>query len=89
VLGASFDTPEENLQFAETEGFGYRLLSDADRAVGTAYEVARDPSAEYADYPQRLSYLIDPEGVIRRAYEVSEVAEHAGHVLADLAELQG
>jgi peroxiredoxin len=64
------------------------LLSDVDRKVGEAYEVVRDPSDQYADYAQRLSYLIDPRGVIQRTYEVSDVAAHAGHVLTDLAELQ-
>jgi len=89
VLGASFDTPEENLQFAENEEFGFQLLSDVDRSVGAAYEALRDPADDYAHFPQRISYLIDPDGVIRRAYEVTDVAAHASDVLADLAELQG
>jgi len=88
VLGASFDTPEENLQFAENEQFGFQLLSDIDRSVGAAYEVLRDPADDYAHFPKRISYLIDPDGVIQRAYDVTDVAAHAGDVLADLATLQ-
>jgi len=38
--------------------------------------------------PKRVSYLIDPEGVIRRAYHVTDTAGHAAEVLADLASLQ-
>ena len=89
VLGASFDTVEENRRFAEDQAFGFRLLSDVDRQVGALYHVTRAPDERYAAFPQRISYLIDPEGVIRRAYPVSDVQGHADEVLADLAALRG
>jgi len=89
VLGASFDPPEDNHAFSVTQNFGFALLSDVDHAVGRAYEVARDDDDQYAAFPIRLSYLIDPDGVIRRCYRVSDVGSHADEVLADLAALQG
>jgi peroxiredoxin Q/BCP len=85
VLGASFDTPEENRAFAEEQQFGFRLLSDVDMQVGAAYEVVRPPGADYADFPLRIAYLIDPDGIVRKSYEVKDVAGFAGQVLADLA----
>ena len=88
MLGASFDTVEDNRAFAEAEGFGYRLLSDVDREVGKAYDAARPDDDPLASLPLRVSYLIDPEGVIRRAYHVTDTAGHAAEVLADLAALQ-
>lgn len=88
MLGASFDTVAENRAFAEAQEFPFRLLSDVDRAVGRAYEVVRSPGHQYADYPERISYLIDPAGVIRRGYAVHDVAGHADAVIAHLAELQ-
>lgn len=88
VLGASFDTVEENRAFAEAQQFPFRLLSDVDQAVGRAYEVVRAPGHQYADYPDRLSYLIDPAGIIRRSYAVHDVAGHADAVIADLTALQ-
>ena len=51
-------------------------------------QTARNSDHQYADYPERISYLIDPEGVIRRSYGVHDVAGHAGEVIADLTELQ-
>ena len=87
VVGASFDTPAENLAFAEAQHFPFRLLSDVDRTAGAAYEVVRPPTDQYAAYPRRVSYLIDPSGVIRRAYDVTDVAAHADTVLADLQTL--
>ena len=87
-MGASFDTPAENLEFAEAQRFDYPLLSDVDRAVGAAYDVVRDVDDQYASYPRRHSFLIDGEGVVRRVYVVTDVANHAADVLADLQELQ-
>jgi peroxiredoxin Q/BCP len=89
VLGASFDTPEENRAFSEAENFNFRLLSDTDRSVGSRYEVVRPPDDQYADYPKRVAYLVDPEGTIRRAVEVTDVEGFAAMVLADIAELSG
>jgi peroxiredoxin Q/BCP len=89
VLGASFDTPADNKTFADAQRFGFHLLSDVDRTVGTAYGAARGPDEQYPDFPRRISYLIDQEGIIRRAYTVTDTAGHASDVLADLTELQG
>jgi len=88
VLGASFDTPEENKEFAENESFPFRLLADPDRQVGKAYGVARPDDDPAAGYANRFSFLIDPEGVIRRVYEVTDTAGHADAVLEDLEELR-
>jgi thioredoxin-dependent peroxiredoxin len=88
VLGISFDVPDDNKAFAEKHDFPFRLLSDPDRAVGTEYQVTRDPADKYANFPQRHSYLIDPEGKIAKAYAVTDPSGHAAEVLADLAALQ-
>ncbi len=61
------------------------MLSDPDKAIGTQYEVLRDPDDKFANFPQRISYLIDPEGVIVKSYEVSDPGGHAAAVLVDLA----
>jgi peroxiredoxin Q/BCP len=84
IIGISFDTPSENKEWAETQGFRFRLLSDADHTVGRAYEVERAADDQYASFALRVSYLIDPMGVIRKTYAVSGVADHAASVLATL-----
>ena len=88
ILGASFDTPAENRAFALEHSFGYRLLSDVDRSIGTAYEALRPAEDPYPDFPRRVAYLIDPDGIIRKSYEVSDIPVHPGEVFADLRELQ-
>ena len=84
ILGASFDTPDENLAFATAQDFPFRLLSDTDHSVAGAYEVARDAQDKFAGYPRRHSYLIDPDGRIHRSYDVTDVARHAADVIADV-----
>jgi thioredoxin-dependent peroxiredoxin len=81
----SFDPPEANQAFAEKHGFPFRLLSDVDRSVGEAYETRRAPEERDPHRPKRRTYLIDPQGVIRKAYRVRDIAAHPGEVLADLA----
>ena len=87
ILGASFDPPAKNRRFAEEHGFPFTLLSDVDRMVGEAYEVKRAPTEQSPDNAKRRTYLIDPSGVIRRAYRVSDIAGHPGQVLDDLRTL--
>jgi peroxiredoxin len=48
----------------------------------------RDPGTDKVSFAKRLSYLIDPDGIIRKSYEVGGIAAHPAEVLADLHELQ-
>jgi peroxiredoxin len=63
------------------------LLSDVDRSVGERYETKRYPGERSPESPKRRTYLIDPDGVIRRAYRVKDVDAHPAEVLKDLREL--
>jgi peroxiredoxin len=65
------------------------LLSDTDMHVGEMYQVRRSPDEERANYPLRIAYLIDPEGTIRKAYEVTDTGGFASEVVRDLELLQG
>jgi peroxiredoxin len=55
-----------------------------DRAVGRQYGVERGADEPYPEFPKRITYLIDPEGVITKVYEVKDVAAHPDEVLADI-----
>ena len=89
MVGASFDTVEEQLDFAETESFPYALISDPDRSVGRRYHAEREPGEDYYEYglPRRITYLIDPGGSVAAAYDLAgqDLAGHATQVLADIA----
>ena len=49
--------------------------------------MTRGTGESYADYPKRYSYLIAPNGMIARAYDVTDVAGHAAQVVQDLIDL--
>ena len=89
MVGASFDTVEEQLAFAETESFPFALISDPDKSIGRSYHAEREPGDDYYEYglPRRVTYLIDAEGSIAAAYDLSgqDLASHAAQVLADIA----
>ena len=59
-----------------------------DRSVGTAYETKRHPDESSPEYAKRRTFLIDPEGVIRKVYRVTDIPAHPDEVLTDLRTLQ-
>lgn len=61
ILGISFRPPEFNKDLCEKESIAFQLLSDEDRAVIKRYGVF-NPQDNCA---QRISFLVDKEGVVR------------------------
>ena len=80
-MGASFDTVERNAAFARKFGFEFPLLCDTDRKLGMAYGACDDPGASSA---KRISYLIGPDGKVKKAYPKVNAAAHPEEVLKDL-----
>ncbi len=80
ILGASFDTPEDNRAFQEKFNFPYDLLSDPEQTAGAAYGVIQADKP----YPARFSFLIGPDGHIAKVYDTVVPAEHPDEVLADI-----
>jgi len=81
VLGISFDTIEANAAFARKFGFEFPLLCDTTRAVGLAYGACDDAAAASA---RRISYLIGPDGTVRKAYPKVNAAAHPEEILKDV-----
>lgn len=88
VLGASFDSVNEQKKFAEEQSYSYQLLSDPDRSAGARFDAVRQPGEKFAEHglPRRVSYLIDPEGKIAQAWDMDgkDLAAHAGEVLEEI-----
>lgn len=82
VFGVSFDTPQENAEFAAKEKFPFRLLSDTDRDL--AVKVG---AADTKDQPvaKRISYLIGPDGKVKVSYGNVVPQTHATDVLGDVS----
>ena len=80
-MGVSFDTPEANAEFVKAEGFQFRLLSDTDHTLARAVGAA---SSDYQLVASRISYLVGPDGKVKKTYGEVTPATHAGSVLSDL-----
>ena len=65
------------------------MLSDHDNAVGMLYETKRAPEEPMPEWAKRRTYVIDPSGVIRKAYRVRDAGAHPGELLPELRELVG
>ena len=82
IVGVSFDPPAANAAFVKAQGFPFRLLSDTDRKLAVAVGAADSPAQPVAS---RVSYLVGPDGKVRKAYPQVDPRAHAREVLGDLA----
>jgi peroxiredoxin Q/BCP len=86
VLGASVDEPQTNERWARKYDFRMPLISDAgDHTVASAFGVAR-PMVGVA---KRTTWLIDPDGMLRKVYPAVRPKGHAAAVLEDCREIWG
>ena len=89
-MGISFDEPEKNKQWRDRMGMTFDLLSDPDKTVAGILGARRPDDHPGARWARRISYLVDPDGVIQRSYNVGrEFLPHPGEVLADLGAIVG
>jgi len=72
---------DKNAAFAKRFDFGFPLLCDTSRTVGMAYGACEEETASSA---KRISYLIDEQGKIEKAYPSVDPTKHPAEVLADL-----
>lgn len=77
ILGISADPISSHRRFAEKYGLNFTLLSDDKKEVIKKYEAE-------GIFTKRISYLIDPQGQIYKAYAEVNPANHVEEVLADL-----
>ena len=79
VLGVSFDDAAANKKFVEAESLPFRLLSDKDHKLAEALG-ALDP--EKPAVARRISYLVGPDGKVKKAFDNVTPSTHAADVLA-------
>lgn len=89
VVGVSPDEVEAVAGFDDKFRLGFTLLADADHSVAERYGTWVEKSMYGNKYMgvQRSTFLIDPEGVIRRVFPKVQPKKHDGLVLKALAEL--
>lgn len=85
VLGISKDSVKSHKQFSEKYGLNFPILADEDKKVNEAYGVWQLKKFLGKEYlgTARTSFLIDPEGKIKKIYENVKPEKHVEEVVTD------
>ncbi len=78
VLGVSADSIDSHKKFVEKYHLPFTLLADPPKKVIEKYGAKGTP------FNKRISYLINPQGVITKVYPKVDPSQHAGEILKDL-----
>jgi len=86
ILGMSKDSPVRQKNFAEKNGFTYPLLADESGSTVEAYEAWGRKKLYGREYDGilRISYLIDEDGRIEKAWGKVKTKTHGLDVLNEL-----
>jgi thioredoxin-dependent peroxiredoxin len=87
VLGVSTDPVKSHKKFAEKFQLPFPLLADVDKKIVEAYGVWGEKSFMGRKYmgTNRVTFLIDPEGRIKKIWPRVKPEEHAAEVLRALS----
>lgn len=78
VIGVSVDSEESHKAFAEKHKLPFPLVADTDQAICKAYGVPVK-----LGFASRVSFLIGPDGKIKKVYPKVDPGVHADEILAD------
>ena len=85
VLGVSPDSQQSHAKFGQKYGLPFTLLSDPDKTLATSYGVWGEKENYGRKYMGiiRSSFLVGPDGVIKKAYRKVRVDGHVAAILED------
>jgi len=86
ILGVSLDSSDSHQQFCAKEGLNFKLLSDESAKVTTEYGSLTEFQGK--KYAARNTFIIDPDGVVRKIFKGAKPNGHSQEVLTTLADLQ-
>ena len=79
IIGASFDSVEEQKKFAEDNDFLFPLISDPERKIGELYGSARPEDDPALAFSIRSSFLISPQGLIAAIWNQESITDFQTH----------
>ena len=91
VLGVSPDSVASHGRFRDKYNLNFRLLADPDHAVAEAYGAWREKNmyGRKSMGIQRSTWLVHPDGTVRKLWKKVSVDGHDQQVLEELKRLQG
>lgn len=87
IAGVSTDTAASHKDFCEKEKLSFTLLSDTEAKTSMTYASTMGHDKKPI-LSARNTFLIDPEGVLRKTWLKVDPASHSEQVLAELEALQ-
>ncbi len=90
ILGVSKDSVSSHKKFSEKYHLNFPILSDENKQVIKLYNAWGKKKFLGKEFEGilRKTYLIDPDGQIRKVYENVNPSIHAGEILKDLQALK-
>ena len=86
ILGVSMQDEKSHQEFCAKESLTFKLLADTNKEVSEKYDSVMNLGV--IKLSARHTFLIDPNGVIRKVWTTVDVKRHSDDVLASLDELQ-
>lgn len=86
IIGVSVDTSESHAKFAEKHHLPFPLLADTDGRVAKSYYALTD--LLLIKLAKRYTFLIDPDGKVKKIYTNVNVSNHSQQIIDDLKAMQ-
>jgi peroxiredoxin Q/BCP len=86
VIGVSVDNGKSHTEFAKKYNLPFPLLSDTDGLIAFKYGALTDLGA--VKIAKRYTFLINPDGVLKKTYLNVEASKHSQEIIDDLTLLQ-
>jgi peroxiredoxin Q/BCP len=80
VIGISTDKLADQQKFTDKEKLNFPLYADAEKEIAKKFGVLRGPFA------QRVTFVIDKKGIVRKIYPQVNLRKHPDDVLAFVKE---
>ena len=86
ILGVSVQDEKSHQEFCAKESLTFKLLADTDKKVSEEYDSILNLGV--AKLSSRHTYLIGPDGKVRKVWTDVDVKKHSDEVLSAIEELQ-
>jgi peroxiredoxin Q/BCP len=86
IVGVSVQDADSHQKFCTKEGLSFKLLADTDDKVSESYDSIMNMAV--MKLSARHTFLIDPNGVVRKVYIDVKPDVHSTEVLADLGQME-
>ena len=86
LFGVSIDDEQSHREFADECGLSFPLVPDPGGELTRGLGLLKD-YGQYGELANRVTLLLDRDGVVRRVWQVEDIAAHPAEALAAAREL--